>query len=109
MTNKNIPTDFVEIGKGKDKIIVEMYQWLTQTEEDKFHEILLGDNDLDVSRADKTDEVKILTNFVNFNKANLHLVQCYLKNMTIEEYDCLKPMVRAEILGKCSERKNKKK
>jgi hypothetical protein len=102
---KNIPTVKINIGKDETLKEVEVYQWLTVEEEEKKNEILLSNNELDLSSytGGKKKEIPLTIKINSLAKVNKYLIEAMCKNVTVDEYNIMNPVLRNELVEKVNE------
>lgn len=108
MDKSAIPTVKIKIGEKEDQKEIELYQWLTQQEDDEYQNILTGGEKLELSSSD-TDSIKFSATIANVTSARNYLVEHYCINLKPEEFNVMNPALRSELAEKIQELYAKKK
>jgi hypothetical protein len=102
-----------EIPKKKIKILgedIEVYEWLTQDEEDKYNNIIMGTEDIDVSGDGvEGNNISIKVSAVKLSDARKFLVESLCASLTWDEYNVRSPKFREELFRKISDVRTGKK
>lgn len=102
---KKIPTTILEI--GEDKLKVEVYQWLSQEEEDEYNSILIGSKAIETNT--KAKELSFSVSYSDVLKANSYRLKTLLKSPSWDEVSQWSPDLRKELNDKVTEVIDKKK
>lgn len=100
MDKSKIPTTKIKLGDRE----IEVYQWMTQEEEDQYLNTLTGDKEMSLS-----SEMEMQTSYSTLAKARNFMVQTLCKDFTFEEFNILSPDLRKELDAELAKIVNKKK
>lgn len=106
MDKSVIPTTKIEIGKNEDKRVIEVYQWLTQQEDDEYLSLLTQGRDFS---PDAEGNVSISTNASNIATARNYLIEHYCIGIKSEEFNVMRPDLRQELINNIEALHSKKK
>ena len=109
-----IPTSEIVVGSGNDKVTINIYRWLTQSEEEERQRILVGDQKMTMTAdeaqgaEDKIEQrvkrqitIEISTSSVL--KHNKFLVEHLCENLNYEDFEVWHPSMRAELITKLND------
>lgn len=93
---ENIPTRKITVGKGEEAKEIEIYEWMTQDEENEYQGLLFGETEADESTL-KSGEFRVkLKNLLTTNK---FLVEHLCKDLKWEDFNTWNPELRAEVVA----------
>lgn len=90
-----IPTVKHTVKVGEESVEIEVYEWITQDEEDDLSNAMLGGNDGYTADEFQTATFKIRPE--NMKEYNKRTLIAYLKTPTYDEYNLMKPVLREAI------------
>ena len=90
-----IPTKEIKIGSGEEVRKIKVYEYLTQTEEDRRLEIISGGREMEY----RGDEVVFKAALSDVANARNYLIEALCVDLTKEEVDIMKPSLRKELFS----------
>lgn len=95
---ENIPTVKQVIGEGESSIELELYEWLTQEEEDNYLTIILRGTSLKDARNEEIWQQLFDTKSVeSVGKERDFLITSLIKNYSLEQINSMKPSIRKQV------------
>lgn len=95
MDKTKIPTKKITIGKGEQAKELEIREYLTQEQEDKRMNIMMGNKEVAITAG---QEVTFMTKFSAISDARNYLVENLCVDLSVDEFNVLRPNLRKELV-----------